>query len=180
MSPQLRGVLQYAQAQATGELLFPGESPVRPLSVRSPVENWFEPAMKRANLEGFTFHDLRHTFGSLLLDAGAPLSYVSQQMGHSSIMITATVYAHALRKNTGFVSRLDSQPVATQAQPEPDQEAEPPISDWCERGDSNPHGFTRQILSLVRLPIPPLSHGLVPYYCLCWCPGKIAPRSSVC
>ena len=27
-----------------------------------------------------------------------------------------------------------------------------------ERGDSNPHGFTRQILSLVRLPIPPLSH----------------------
>ena len=30
---------------------------------------------------------------------------------------------------------------------------------WCERGDLNPHGFTRQILSLVRLPIPPLSHG---------------------
>src|ERR1700724_3654640 len=29
---------------------------------------------------------------------------------------------------------------------------------WGERGDSNPHGFTRQILSLVRLPIPPLSH----------------------
>src|SRR5258708_28096193 len=32
------------------------------------------------------------------------------------------------------------------------------LKDWCERGDSNPHGFTRQILSLVRLPIPPLSH----------------------
>ena len=31
---------------------------------------------------------------------------------------------------------------------------------WCERGDSNPHGFPRQILSLVRLPIPPLSHAL--------------------
>src|SRR5579885_2509198 len=28
---------------------------------------------------------------------------------------------------------------------------------WCERGESNPHGFPRQILSLVRLPIPPLS-----------------------
>jgi Flagellar biosynthesis protein, FliO len=28
---------------------------------------------------------------------------------------------------------------------------------WCERGDLNPHGFPRQILSLVRLPIPPLS-----------------------
>jgi hypothetical protein len=29
---------------------------------------------------------------------------------------------------------------------------------WCERGDSNPHGLPRQILSLVRLPISPLSH----------------------
>src|SRR6266481_5449902 len=28
---------------------------------------------------------------------------------------------------------------------------------WCERGDSNPHALRRQILSLVRLPIPPLS-----------------------
>ena len=32
--------------------------------------------------------------------------------------------------------------------------------EWCERGDLNPHGFPRQILSLVRLPIPPLSHAL--------------------
>ena len=31
------------------------------------------------------------------------------------------------------------------------------VSGWCERGDLNPHGFPRQILSLVRLPIPPLS-----------------------
>jgi hypothetical protein len=37
---------------------------------------------------------------------------------------------------------------------------------WCERGDSNPHGFTRQILSLVRLPIPPLSHLQSPIYLL--------------
>ena len=33
-------------------------------------------------------------------------------------------------------------------------------NDWCERGDSNPHGLPRQILSLVRLPIPPLSPGV--------------------
>ncbi len=32
-----------------------------------------------------------------------------------------------------------------------------PVSCWCERGDLNPHGFLRQILSLVRLPISPLS-----------------------
>jgi hypothetical protein len=31
------------------------------------------------------------------------------------------------------------------------------LSIWCERRDSNPHGFPHQILSLARLPIPPLS-----------------------
>ena len=40
----------------------------------------------------------------------------------------------------------------------PSPESNDCFSMWCERGDSNPHGFPRQILSLVRLPIPPLSH----------------------
>ncbi len=36
----------------------------------------------------------------------------------------------------------------------------PCLVGWCERGDSNPHGLLRQVLSLVRLPIPPLSRGV--------------------
>jgi hypothetical protein len=31
------------------------------------------------------------------------------------------------------------------------------VSRYCERGDSNPHALRHQILSLARLPIPPLS-----------------------
>src|SRR5687768_13168236 len=31
------------------------------------------------------------------------------------------------------------------------------VLNWCERGDSNPHTSRYQILSLARLPIPPLS-----------------------
>ena len=31
-----------------------------------------------------------------------------------------------------------------------------PVSGWCERGNSNPHPLWDQILSLARLPIPPL------------------------
>src|ERR1700685_4671709 len=31
---------------------------------------------------------------------------------------------------------------------------------WSERGYTTPHGFPRQILSLVRLPIPPLSQAM--------------------
>ena|GEM_PF-1069864 len=32
---------------------------------------------------------------------------------------------------------------------------------WCERGDSNPHPLRDQILSLARLPIPPLSRSFI-------------------
>jgi integrase len=39
-------------------------------------------------------HDLRHTAASLLLAAGVPLKVVSETLGHSSIAITADVYAH--------------------------------------------------------------------------------------
>jgi integrase len=158
MSAQLRGTLlrmrdrRLREAEAKGkspnDLVFPGQSADKPLSRRSLVKKWLDPVMKRAKLEGFTFHDLRHTYGSLLLDAGAPLSYVSEQMGHASIMVTANVYAHALRKNSGFVNRLDVEIVpqlaATQPQPEPEQEILPPVSDWCEMGNANTIGLSAQ------------------------------------
>ena len=46
----------------------------------------------------FTVHSLRHTFATLHLeqDAGR-LLYVSRQLGHSSISITADVYAKWLK-----------------------------------------------------------------------------------
>jgi len=39
-------------------------------------------------------HDLRHTNATLLLGAGVPLKIVSETLGHSSIAVTADVYAH--------------------------------------------------------------------------------------
>jgi len=41
------------------------------------------------------FHDLRHTCVSLLLDAGVPPHVVREIVGHSSIDVTMTIYAHA-------------------------------------------------------------------------------------
>ncbi len=40
------------------------------------------------------FHDLRHTFASLLLQNGESLVYVKDQLGHSSIKMTVDVYGH--------------------------------------------------------------------------------------
>ena len=93
-------------------------------------------------------------------------------MGRTSTQIAADEYVHLISgRNVGFIRSLDTmatpQQNATGVQPtvhseeqkEPRDESEVvEEKTWCERGDSNPHGFTRQILSLVRLPIPPLSH----------------------
>ena len=58
------------------------------------VHYYFLPALERAGLRKIRFHDLRHTFGSLLIQDGASLTYVKEQMGHSSIQVTVDVYGH--------------------------------------------------------------------------------------
>jgi integrase len=60
------------RASIAEDLVFPGEG-CNPVSVRNLSENYFLPALERANLRRFRFHDLRHTFGSLLIEAEAPL-----------------------------------------------------------------------------------------------------------
>jgi integrase/recombinase XerD len=42
----------------------------------------------------FTFHGLRHTYASQLVQAGAPLIVVAEQLGHRSILTVSTVYGH--------------------------------------------------------------------------------------
>jgi len=51
-------------------------------------------ALKAAGLRNIRFHDLRHTFASLLLAQGAPVTYVSNQLGHANPHITMQIYAH--------------------------------------------------------------------------------------
>ena len=40
------------------------------------------------------FHDLRHTYASMLIAQGANVVFVSQQLGHANPAITLSVYAH--------------------------------------------------------------------------------------
>ena len=56
----------------------------------------FLPALNRAGIDKIRFHDLRHTYASLLLANGAPMKYVQHQIGHSSITMTMDLYTHLL------------------------------------------------------------------------------------
>src|SRR5262249_26331372 len=55
--------------------------------------HWFEPAVREARINGFTWHCLRHTFASRLVMAGVDLRTVQQLMGHKTIQMTVR-YAH--------------------------------------------------------------------------------------
>jgi integrase len=52
--------------------------------------------VKRGGLENIRFHDLRHTFASLMLMRGAKPKVISEALGHSSVAFTMDVYSHII------------------------------------------------------------------------------------
>jgi integrase len=72
----------------------------------------FYPLLESAKLRETRFHDLRHSFASMLIQNGEPLTYVKEQMGHSSIQVTVDVYGHLVPSaNRAAVDKLDAQPI---------------------------------------------------------------------
>ena len=70
----------------------------------------FHRLLKEAGVRRVRFHDLRHTFASLLLQQGESPVYVKDQMGHSSIQITVDHYGHLIPGgNRQAVDRLDQE-----------------------------------------------------------------------
>jgi integrase len=83
------------KSSVADELVFPSPEG----SVLDPdnlIKRYFLPAIEHAGLRRFRFHDLRHTFGSLLIQSGASLAYVKEQMGHSSIQTAVDIYGHLI------------------------------------------------------------------------------------
>jgi len=54
------------------------------------------PVLRRAGVGYVRFHDLRHTFASLLLAENVPAKYIQDQIGHSSIKTTMDRYSHLM------------------------------------------------------------------------------------
>lgn len=51
---------------------------------------------KRVDLKDVRFHDLRHTFASLMLQRGAKPKVISEALGHASVAFTMDVYSHII------------------------------------------------------------------------------------
>src|SRR5215472_17204936 len=79
------------------------------------VRNAFRACLTAAGLRVVRFHDLRHTFASLLIQQGANVKYIQQQLGHGSISITLDIYSHLFHgDHRHHVHQLDDPPERTE------------------------------------------------------------------
>ena len=51
-------------------------------------------ACVKAEISPVTFHELRHTYASALVNKGVPLAYVAEQLGHSNTRMVEKHYGH--------------------------------------------------------------------------------------
>ncbi len=80
----------------------------------------FYKVLEAAKLRRVRFHDLRHTYASLLIQTTAPGKYIQEQLGHASIQVTMDVYGHLYGgEYRHFVSRLDDGKDAVDPAPPP-------------------------------------------------------------
>jgi integrase len=77
------------------DLIFPNRNG-GPLDGPALVRRHFKPALRRAKLPLIRFHDLRHTFASLLIHQGEHVKLISEQLGHATSSITMDRYGHLL------------------------------------------------------------------------------------
>jgi integrase len=132
MSPNLRTALRAwrrKQSAAWFKLGLPRPAWVFPSAEGTPldqsnVRKAFNKILEKAELHQRGPHQLRHSFASLLLQRGAPVTYVSKQLGHRDSAITLRVYSRWLPDSSASkdVDKLDDAPrVATEWQSEGDQ-----------------------------------------------------------
>lgn len=89
--------------------------------------DWFDPAAKQAGFPDLKPHDLRHTFASVAISAGANVKALQQALGHHSAAFTLDQYGHLFPDDLGGFSDVmsNSFPVSC-AQNVPNEKSQDP------------------------------------------------------
>lgn len=69
----------------------------------------FKPILKNADLPNIRWHDLRHTYASIMISENASMRFVQEQLGHQSFKTTMDTYTHILASDAEkHIAILDS------------------------------------------------------------------------
>ena len=86
---------------------------------RHRVSSAFKSACKRTGIKDFRFHDLRHDFGSNLVQSGISIYSVKELMGHKDVKMTER-YSHLsqekLRKDISALDAMTQNPPQSNSQ----------------------------------------------------------------
>lgn len=69
-------------------------------------DKYMHKLIEENDLPHVSMHGLRHTYASMLISEGVPITEVSAQLGHASVDITLRVYAHLFTKATTASKRI--------------------------------------------------------------------------
>lgn len=62
------------------------------------ISKRFKKILEKNNLKKITFHELRHTSATLLINSNIDINSVSKHLGHANVSTTLNIYAHVLEK----------------------------------------------------------------------------------
>ncbi|MFC1890284.1 tyrosine-type recombinase/integrase [Thermodesulfobacteriota bacterium] len=93
MNDRVADILRNLPSRMKSQWVFMGSNEDKPMDARNFYQRVFMSALKKAKIEDFRWHDLRHTFASRLVMAGVDIRTVQELMGHKTITITMK-YSH--------------------------------------------------------------------------------------
>ena len=80
-----------------------------PINPRNLIRH-FEKVQEGLDMPSLTFHEIRHTHATLLLQAGEHVKVVSERLGHATVAITMDLYSHVLpNMQAGAADKIEEQ-----------------------------------------------------------------------
>jgi integrase len=95
LAPTLGAALAKLASRVQGGLVF-CSADGHPIDPDNFAHRDWARVLRRAEVRRIRFHDLRHTYASLLIAQGAHPKYIQAQLGHASIQTTLDRYGHLM------------------------------------------------------------------------------------